>query len=103
MMAPQRREGGDGARGHDAAADGGQRQRCGAWSTRQCVAASDEPVGSLMVETDAERGATPMAHGWGEQRVRKPVVRVAIHPGTCEVPDDEAETCEGMRVWELPC
>ena len=35
--------------------------------------------------------------------MRKPFVRVAIHHGTCEVPDDEAETCEGMRVWELPC
>ncbi len=56
-----------------------------------------------MVETDAASGATPMAHGWGEQRVWKPFVRVAIHPGTCEVPDDEAETCDGMRVWELPC
>ena len=69
----------------------------------QCVAASDKLMGSLMVETDAESGATPMAHGWGEQRVRKPFVRVAIHPGTCEVPDDEAETCDGMRVWELSC
>jgi hypothetical protein len=26
-----------------------------------------------------------------------------IHQGTCEVPDDEAETCDGVRVWELPC
>jgi hypothetical protein len=82
---------------------GGQRQRSGAWSTRQCVVASDEPVGSLMVGTDAEKGATPMAHGWGEQSVRKPFVRVAIHQSTCEVPDDEAETCDGVRVWELPC
>jgi len=64
---------------------GGQRQRSGEWSTRQCVAASDEPVGSLMVETDAARGATPMAHRWGEQRVRKPFVSVAIHQGTCKV------------------
>jgi hypothetical protein len=56
-----------------------------------------------MVGTDAEKGATPMAHGWGEQSVRKPFVRVAIHQSTCEVPDDEAETCDGVRVWELPC
>jgi hypothetical protein len=92
--------------GHEATTPqrtGGQRQRRGARSTRQCVAASDEPVGSLTVETDAASGATPMAHGWGEQRVWKSFVRVAIHPGTCEVPDDEAETCEGVRVWELPC
>jgi len=52
-------------------------QRSGEWSTIQCIAASDEPVGSLpvgslMVETDAERDARHMAHGWGEQRVRKP-------------------------------
>jgi hypothetical protein len=69
----------------------------------QFVSASDEPVGSLMVETDDESGATHMAHGWGEQSVRKPFVRAAIHQGTCEVPDDEAETRDGMRVWELPC
>ena len=79
------------------------RRRSGEWSTIECVAASDEPVGSLMVETDAARGATPMAHRWGEQRVQKPFVRVAIHQGTFEVPDDEAETCDGVRVWELPC
>jgi hypothetical protein len=60
-------------------------------------------MGSLMVETDDESGATHMAHGWGEQRVRKPFIRVAIPHRTCEVPDDEAETCEGVRVWELPC
>ena len=61
--------------GHEATTPqrtGGQRQRSGARSTSQCVAASDEPVGSLMVETDAASGATHMAHGWGEQRVRKP-------------------------------
>ena len=42
---------------------GGQRQRRGAWSTRPCVAALDEPVGSLMVETDAVRDATPWPTG----------------------------------------
>jgi hypothetical protein len=51
----------------------------------QCVAASDEPVRCLLVETDAANGATPIADGWGEQRVRKPFVSVAIHQGTCKV------------------
>ena len=27
---------------------------------------------------------------------------LTIPQDTCEVPDDEAETCEGVRVWELP-
>ena len=67
------------------------------------VSASDEPVGSLMVETHDERGATHMAHRWGEQRLRKPFVSVEVHQGTCDTPDAEAETCEGVRVWELPC
>jgi hypothetical protein len=69
----------------------------------QFVSASDEPVGSLMVWTDVESDATHMAHGWGEQHMRKPFVRMVIHHSTCEVPDDEAETCEGVRVWELLC
>jgi len=28
---------------------------------------------------------------------------LAIPHNMCEVPDDEAATCDGVRVWELPC
>ena len=66
------------------------------------VSASDEPVGYLMVETDDEIGAKHIAHGWGEKRLRKPFVSVKVHQGTFDAPDEDAETFDGARVWELP-
>jgi len=56
-----------------------------------------------MVETDDERGAKHMAHGWGEKRLKKPFISVEVHQGTFDAPDEDAETCDGVRVWELPC
>jgi hypothetical protein len=28
---------------------------------------------------------------------------LAIPHSPCDMPDDEVETCDGVRVWELPC
>jgi hypothetical protein len=72
-------------------------------SSLQGVSASDEPVGSLRVETDDELCAKPMTHAWGEKRGRKPCVSVEGSHGTREAPEAEAETCDGGRGWALPC
>ncbi len=66
------------------------------------VLASDEPVGHLMVETDHEVFAKQIAHEWREKRLRKPFVRVEVHQGTLDSPDEDSETFDGVRVWELP-
>jgi hypothetical protein len=66
------------------------------------VSASDEPVGYLMVETDDEVFAKQIAREWSEKRLRKPSVRVEVHQGTIDSPDEDAETFDGVRVWELP-
>jgi hypothetical protein len=55
-----------------------------------------------MVETDDEVFAKQIAHGWGEKRLRKPFVRVEVHQGTLDSPDEDSETFDGVRVWELP-
>jgi hypothetical protein len=68
----------------------------------QFVSASDEPVGSLMVETDDEVCAKHIAHAWGEKRGRKSFVRVEVHQGTRDAPEEDAEPFDGVRVWELP-
>ena len=68
----------------------------------QGVSASDEPVGSLRVETHDEVCAKPMARAWGEKSGRKPCVSVEVSQGTREAPEAEAETCDGVRVWVLP-
>ena len=47
----------------------------------QFVSALDEPVGSLMVETDDEVCAKHLAHAWGEKRGRKLFVRVEVSQG----------------------
>ena len=69
----------------------------------QGVSASDEPVGSLRVETHDAVCAQPMAQAWGEQSGRKPCVSVEVSHGTREAPEAEAETCDGVRGWALPC
>ena len=56
-----------------------------------------------MVETDEEGGATHMAYAWGEKSWRKPFVSVEVPQGTSDAPEAEAETCDGVRVWALPC
>ena len=66
------------------------------------VSASDESVGNMMVETDDEVSAKQIAHEWGEKRLRKPFVRVEVHQGTVDSPDEDSETFDGVRVWELP-
>jgi len=66
------------------------------------VSASADPVGYLMVETDDEVFAKQIAHEWGEKRLRKPFVRVEVHQGTLDSPDEDSETFDGVRVWELP-
>ncbi len=66
------------------------------------VSTSDEQVGYLMVETDDEVFAKQIAHGWGEKRLRKPFLRVEVHQGTLASPDEDSETFDGVRVWELP-
>ena len=53
----------------------------------QFVSALDEPVGSLMVETDDEGCATHMAHAWGEKSWRKPFVSVEVSQGTRDAPE----------------
>ena len=69
----------------------------------QGVSASDEPVGSLRVETHDEVCAKPIVHAWGEKSWRKPFVSVEVSPSTREPPEAEAETCDGVRGWALPC
>ena len=57
-------------------------------------------------EAHGEEGATPSPREGGRLRGRRKRLRrtdVAIHPAPREMPDDEAETCDGVRVWELPC
>ena len=38
-----------------------------------------------------------------ERRRLQQRMALAISLGPCEVPDDEVETCDGVRVWERPC
>ncbi len=66
------------------------------------VSAADEPASYLMVETDDEVFAQHIAHGLGEKRLRKPFVRAEVHQGAFDSPDDDSETFDGVRVWELP-
>ncbi len=66
------------------------------------VSTSDEPVGFLMVETDDEVFAKPIAHGWGEKGLRKPFLRVEVHQGTLDSPEEDSERFDGVQVWELP-
>ena len=67
----------------------------------QGVSSSDEPVGSLRVETDDEVCAQHIAHVWGEKRGRKPFVSVEIAHGTREAPEAEAETDATRRLASL--
>ena len=101
---------------------GGQRQRSGAWSTLS-AANGAIPAGALSPRAEgqpaacwgrreghmarrAEETSTPQENvdalrGPERRRLQKRT-DVAIPHSTCEMPDDEAETCEGVRVWELP-
>src|SRR5438876_99531 len=59
-----------------------------------------------MVETDAESGVTPMAHGWGEQRVSRPTRPHpsrpgARHPVSCPRGDGRCELSYLMRLEPL--
>ena len=66
------------------------------------VSASDEPVGYLVVETDDKEFAKQIAHGWGEKRLRELFVKVELHQGALDSPEEDSETFGGVRVWELP-
>ncbi len=66
------------------------------------VSASNATVDYLMVETDDEVFAKQLAHKWGEQKLGKPFSSVAIHQGILDPPNEESETFDGVRVWDLP-
>lgn len=55
-----------------------------------------------MVETDDEVFAKQLAHQWGEQKLGKPFISVAIHQGILDPPNEDSETFDGVRVWDLP-
>src|SRR2546426_12345179 len=130
MRAPQRRDGGNGTRGHDAAADGRAALRRVVhtiWGTRRV------PAGALSPRTEgqpaacwgrrerhmarsrllrsrqarrAEETSTPQedvdALRGPERRRLQKRTDLTIPHSPCDMPDDEAETCDGVRVWELP-
>jgi hypothetical protein len=66
------------------------------------VSESDEPVGYLMVETDDEKFAKRTARQWGESKLDKPFIRVELHQGVMDSPDQDSDIFNGVRVWELP-
>lgn len=66
------------------------------------LAASGEPVGYLMVETNDEVFAKQIAHRWGEKRLETPFSTVEVHQGTLDSPEQGSETFDGVPVWELP-
>ncbi len=66
------------------------------------ISISDEPVGYLMVETDDEEFAMQIARRWGEIKLDASFARVESHQGILDSPDQDPETFDGVRVWELP-
>jgi hypothetical protein len=54
-----------------------------------------EETSTPQEDVDALRGP--------ERRRLQKRTDLAIPHSPCDMPDDEAETCDGVRVWELPC
>ena len=54
-----------------------------------------EETSTPQEDVDALRGP--------ERRRLQQRTDLAIPHSPCDMPDDEAETCDGVRVWELPC
>ena len=54
-----------------------------------------EETSTPQEDVDALRGP--------ERRRLQKRTDVAIPHSPCDMPDDGVETCDGVRVWELPC
>ena len=102
---------------------GGRRQRRGEWSTLSgangavpagalspraegqpaaCRGRRERPMARRAEETSTPQEDVDALRGPERRRLQKRT-DLAIPHSPCDMPDDEVETCDGVRVWELPC